>query len=777
MGNFDVIATADSCKKPGIPKLLLPTMFLWATCAFVYFSFRDCDAQTCKIATIVFSIISLVAFILLIFLRIKKFLTIALSIFLGFSIGSLGAFQVEKGEEKITSDSEATYVFKLDEDATKGSFGASAKASLVGSNHDNIKVKINFSQNVDLLNSAIIKAVAKPSKVKDDQKEYLWSNGICATVTIKDFEVLKNPFLFSILFDIRKKAIETIKSYSANDSDLLLALVCGYRNQIKESGTYDKFKTCGLAHIVAVSGAHLSIVVMMMLTFLRFLKVRRTTSVVVSIIFVLFYLSFAGIPISAIRAAVMVVLSLLAGISGRRASPINALCLAIIAFLVLDPTSSTSVSLFLSAASTLGIMLFANLFSSWMTSKNKTFNSLVSEPLALTFSSSIATLPFSSSLFSQVSSISFLSNIIATPLFSIACTCGLLCVVFSLIFSPASSAFLFIANLTCLPLKKSVQLLSQIPYASIPISQNVFVALAISVAICATLWILWPKINFKKFFGCGLIAIALLGCFLIFFSKISDDEVVVLDVGQGDGILIRSQGRSVLVDTGNKTTNLKNELAKRGVFNLDCVVITHHDNDHMGCLKDLASFENVRDVYTAQDALSCICKNCEILKNDCEKSNLNLKPLKVGDEIKIGKFSGEVIWPDSFEDEGGNSDSVCLNLRGDYDDDGKEELSMLLTGDAESKPLEKVIDKKRAGDIDILKVGHHGSAVSLSDKVLESLKPEVAIFSVGKNNRYGHPRQQPLDLLNKYGVKTFRTDECGSVSISLKTEGYAIKTG
>ena len=523
----------------------------------------------------------------------------------------------------------------------------------------------------------------------------------------------------------------------------------------------------------------MAIVVAVFLFFLKKLKAPRVLVASLSTVFVLLYLVFSGIPISAIRSSVMVVLGLIAGLFGRRATPINALALAVVGFIVLDPTACVSVSLFLSASSTLGIMLFAGLIGSWFGVKNNKMDTLLVQPCALTLSSNLMTLPFSAGLFSQVSTIAILSNIVATPLFSIACVIGLICACLTL-FIPVLAGFLgFAAFVFAMPLKISVELMSQIPHAVLAVSVDVVSMLMLSAILCTLLLAFWPQFKLKQVactFG-GVVAVML---FVLFFPPIFPaNEIVFLDVGQGDSILIKSGGKNVLIDTGNQKTKLKEALAKQGVNNLDAVIITHHDDDHMGCLEDLSTYETISAVYTSENAQMCSCKGCGELKTLAANtsSNHTLNGLSVGDKVNVGVYTCEVVWPETFEDEGGNSDSVSLLITSDENSDGQAEFSLLMTGDAESESIEKMIKENLVHNVDVIKVPHHGSKVGLNDEVLDTLNPQSAIISVGANNRYGHPKEETLNYLNSHNVEVLRTDLNGSVTLkpSLPT-GYSLNS-
>ena len=700
----------------------------------------------------------------------------AISATLGITLGFFGAYNLNCAGDWAVKEGSQNWTLQLSGDVEKSDYGSKVLATATDEAGKSCTLQVYFSEDNNLLCGQVVKANAAAKSLKTTTKEFTKINGVAASISVKDYEVAKLDPFREFVISARSKAIENFSNFSGAEAGVLQALVCGYKNTIKDEGTYDKFKICGLAHIVAVSGAHLAIVVGVLLAFLKFLKLSRKLSVAICIISVLAYLVFSGIPISAIRSAVMVILALAAGFFGRRSSPVNALCLCVVFFIAHDPAASLSISLFLSAASTLGIMLFASLFASYFHVENERANAIFVQPCSLTLASNLVTMPFSAAAFSQVSTIALFANIIATPLFTLGCVSGLIAAIIGCAASFLAPFACFVAKLCAFPLSASCDLMSKIPFAAVAVQANVYAMLALSFALCTVIYLKWPTFG-PKALGAGALGIAAAAALLVVILPASAGvEVVMLDVGQGDSILVKSGANAVLIDTGNQKTKLKTALAQNGVYTLDALIITHHDDDHMGCLTDVATYENINSVYSSKNALSCDCKNCSRMKTETKSAiGKDLQGLNVGDKIKVGAFTLDVIWPEKYEDEGGNADSVCIKLTSDVDNNGQAELSMLLTGDAEKEQVKKMIKEGRVADIDVLKVGHHGSKISLDDENLDALSPKDALISAGANNRYGHPKEETLSFLQNHDVEIFRTDENGSVKVKPNAGGYTIE--
>jgi competence protein ComEC len=140
----------------------------------------------------------------------------------------------------------------------------------------------------------------------------------------------------------------------------------------------------------------------------------------------------------------------------------------------------------------------------------------------------------------------------------------------------------------------------------------------------------------------------------------------------------------------------------------------------------------------------------------------------------LGRFSFEVLSPYVFNDDGGNADSLVLLCRYDFESDGIYEWNTLFTGDAEAEVLQSLTAESLVGDIDILKVPHHGSKAGLTEELLNTLQPEVALIGVGATNRYGHPTQTALELLESIGAHVYRTDLNSNISIKFKKESLSV---
>ncbi len=761
--------------KPGLSILLPFALLLWLACALTYNASFLLSIDSCIRYSLIAAVAFLVASLLCISKKIRPLALMCISLSLGCAFGFFGAGAIHSKADAAIRDS-GQWHLSLISDAKDGAFGSSAYALSCGPHNQTAKIFVQFRENVELFRGDELTLSASPKTIKESSSEFYWSQGVGCSITADTYELVVRDGIISALQNIRKQAISLFGEFGGDQAGLLQALACGYRQGIEDSGIYEYYKRCGLAHLVAVSGAHLGIVTILFRWLLSFLKMPRIAVTIILIAFVLAYLVLAGVPISALRAAFMVVLSLLSPFAKRRDSAISALALCIIVFICTDPAVSISASFVLSVGSTLGILLFAGLVSSWFSSCPNSIRKTIGAPIGMTLASNVATLPYSMALFSQLPLVAPLANIAATPLFTISCVGALLGAVISCMFPAAAAVIVQLAAISVMPLSVAVEFLADIPFGCIAISVSPWAMLLLSVAMCFTLWFLWPSLHLNVamvFFICSYAAVAI----FIFLSPLTKaDEIVMLDVAQGDSFLVRSKGSSILIDTGNQDSLLKEGLANLGVYKLDAVVITHPDDDHCSSLESLSTYMQIDRVYSSKFLLNCECENCSELRNSAERaSDSELQGLSVGDTLKVGIFSLRVIWPNEYKDKGGNSDSVCLLCEADCNSDGICDYKTLFTGDAEAEQLDELLNSGSVGDIDVLKVGHHGSKISLTKAISNKLQPEIALISCGANNKYGHPSDEALECLDTSKC-IMRTDINGQTSLTFKEEGIEIKS-
>ncbi len=247
--------------------------------------------------------------------------------------------------------------------------------------------------------------------------------------------------------------------------------------------------------------------------------------------------------------------------------------------------------------------------------------------------------------------------------------------------------------------------------------------------------------------------------------------VKVLDIGQGDAILIRASGQNILVDTGDIATRdkLVAYIKKEGITTIDKVIITHPHADHLGGMPGVIENFKVGQIYdSGKTATTSLYRQ---YMSAVDKKKIPFTVVAPGSEVAIGTdMKLKFLAPDKSLLAGAevNNSSVVAKLM-------YNKFSMLLTGDAE-KESEALMLKKYAGDLksNVLKVGHHGSNTSSSPEFLKAVQPEVAIISLGANNDYHHPHPSILKRFAAAKLKVYRTDANGTVTITSNGKTYEI---
>lgn len=393
--------SADSAKppRPHLPPVLLAGLVLWAVTALWWPRARTLDEGILVGAAAAGSAVAVLVFAW--GLRRKRVSVAAIALLgaaVALAASSVGAAALTSSTEALVGR-EGPWECTLTTDAKATDFGFRAEARIVDGEGRVISARLLLPEEGEGMLRGTRFSVSAPLKAPgDSSEEYFWNAGLVGTLVVSavppDASHQSAPFA-----SLREQAIHLIGRYGGQGAPLLQALLCGWRPAIEETGAYEQFKTVGLAHLVAVSGAHLSIVTLFVAQILGVLRLGRRFRACATALFLGGYVCFTGMPVSALRAAVMAGTGLLALVTDRRNSALTALGACIVLFVGLDPTCALSASFVLSAGSTLGIVLVAPLILSAFGSCPRRARSLIGEPLSLTAASALATQPYAAALF------------------------------------------------------------------------------------------------------------------------------------------------------------------------------------------------------------------------------------------------------------------------------------------------------------------------------------------------------------------------------------------
>jgi beta-lactamase superfamily II metal-dependent hydrolase len=229
-----------------------------------------------------------------------------------------------------------------------------------------------------------------------------------------------------------------------------------------------------------------------------------------------------------------------------------------------------------------------------------------------------------------------------------------------------------------------------------------------------------------------------------------------LDVGQEDSALVITGSNAMLIDAGDRGygSGIVSYLKKQGVKKLDYLILTHPHADHIGGAAEVINAFEVEKIIMSK--VSHTTKTFETLLETIKSKGMKITTPIPGDEYELGSARFKILAPNSSSYKSLNDYSVVTRIVFGT-------TAFLFTGDAESTSENQILSKGFEVKFDVLKVGHHGSDTSTTDRFLKSVSPKYAVISVGKGNNYGHPTQEVLERLDSYGVKVYRTDKVGTI--------------
>lgn len=579
------------------------------------------------------------------------------------------------------------------------------------------------------------------------------------------------------LRDLRQRILSTVDPSSGKGAALLAGAVFGQRDELDARGIQEEFSRAGLAHLVAVSGSHLAVVCALLAKTLErgSLGIRGRTLCLLGVSGL--YVLLCGAPISAIRAWTMNGAAWGSALGGRRASPLAALGATGLGFCLLDPAVATDLGFVLSATSVGALILVGPWVretmesvagdGKWLGRHHRTRRMFREgrDSMAVALLCSGATVFAAAAAFGQVSTVGPVANLVVGPLFEPLVCLGVLGG--SLAALPVVGPFLgaiplglgaVVGELACF----LVGGLSRIPLACLPLEGTEPLATLGPLLLVGTLWLFWPKPRPRPLRVSVAVAGTVLLAVMVVGPWLQGPRVVVMDVGQGDAILLQDQGRALLMDAG-VDEQTRSALGRAGVFRLDGLCITHQHDDHYGGLPSLAGFCALDRVLVAQGVADQLCDE---LRENCGSMGLGVEELQAGDVFWVGRFRCEVLWPNEPVDGTENGHSLMVKVEFE---EGDSRLSLLLTGDGETEQLGEVLGQ--VGDIDVLKVGHHGSAIALDATQAAALDPEVSVASAGEGNSYGHPKEECVEVLEGAGSRFLCTKDVGDVEVRPGTSG------
>ncbi len=784
--------------RPSLPPLLLAALSAWIAVCLSEELCWQLYADACVAAALLMCLIALLVIgTIIIGIKHHGFAVVCIA-FTSVCICGLfwwGGWAKDVERLPILLEQTTTLEIDLTGDPAARDYGTISTAH-ISCNAGSISVRLIWPEGAEPLSAghriAVTGSISSPKL--DDGGRWNHRNGFAGMLRASHVEELGySPGLRGFVTSFRDDSFARVASIGGDAAGLLAGVLLGNRTLYAGSELEQAFQTTGLAHLMAVSGTHLAIVTMLLSALLARSSLRRKVRSAVLIIGLIIYAAITDFAPSALRAATMCSVALVLGALKTRASALSALSLCMLVFLGLSPPIAFSLGFQLSVFSVFGLIIFARLADCWLGHALPRLPPSLVSSVAATIVASSATLPMTVTQFAQLPLISPVANLLAAPLVTGMLCLGIIALVIGSVFAPLGFLLLQIAATFASCCATLVRMLADMPLACLPLSSATHAIAALFCILFIALWVFWPlpqrSIDFegrqspplsrnKLLKTCSAFIVPIALVLLLGFGQSArpwqapDARVVMLDVGQGDSILIQSKAANILVDTGEQGDVLLRELAEQGVTHLDAIVITHKDADHAGALRELAGVVAVDHVYVHEDLLDEETLMAKVLESAQWATNgRGAEGVLPGSILQAGEFSLTIIAPhDGGKSE--NDDSLVGLLEFDANSDGSIEARGLLTGDAESEALNRVVSQ--VGDIDFLKVAHHGSKGGLTDEQLAELSPEIALISVGADNKYGHPSTETVKMLEDHGARIYRTDKQGAVSVGFSDTGMYV---
>ncbi len=612
--------------------------------------------------------------------------------------------------------------------------------------------------------------------------KYLQSKGIVGLLYTKRFDEFKITnheisYLKNSLLGARKWVAEKIDlSHNKQTAALLKGLLLADRSEI-DYKTKRSFVNSGVIHVLAVSGLHVGFIVLIfMFLFSRISIYPRTILTIIGLVLFLF---LTNTPASVFRATIMVVVMFLIYLSNRTYNSINGLSIAALVLLLINPSELFNPGFQLSFSAVLSILILYPILSNKITTKNKLLRYLLLFS-AVSFSAQLGTLPFTLIYFQKLSLISLFANLLVIPIIGVIVGLGVL-TIFVTTFSTLVPLYFASANMLITDfLMKLVDITGsqQFSYLYIP-------NFSLIDGIIFYLFLVVLIYSFLKFSNMYKVIslLILVGLNMFFYLQLDNEEllpygkfsVVFIDIGQGDGILLKfPNGKTALIDAGNATFSFDNGerviaplLQRLSIKQIDYGFITHVDSDHYKGFLSLIKNGWIKEIYKPRLDTS-LQKDVRLEKIILESKT----PMHYYSKSKIDFGNLRLyILNDTTNSDYNNLD---MNNRSGIFKVVHGNNSFLFTGDAEYA-AERILIKNYGIflDSDLLKIGHHGSKSSSSLKFIDYVSPKIGLISAGLNNKFGHPAKLILDRYNKRGVLLYRTDIEGAVI--LQSDGESIK--
>lgn len=653
-----------------------------------------------------------------------------------------------------------------------------------------------------------------------DQRMYYAIQGIFWQ--LKDTNIINESMEYSRyregLYYLRRK-LEYIFDLTLEEKDasVMKAMLLGNKAEL-DRDSKQLYQKSGIAHVLAISGLHISFLGAGLYKLLKKIRVPRLIAAFVSVAVMIAYGDMVGMSSSAYRAIFMFGMKMGAEVLHRTYDMLTALAIAAVCILIEQPLYLYHAGFLLSYGAILGIGCMSDVIKTDMTqvSFNKRRNKTLYESytflriadsitkqmnhLQKSFCASVSIFsihfPIILLFYYEFPIYSYFLNLLIIPAMGVLLVLGLFCLflgVISLCFSGLPIAFIFknmtqvlacLCHVLLLGFEKLCEFSLSLPGATWIVGKPDTWRIIVFYMVILFLFIQHKynkeKVDSRLCLPFPIKMIMILSAVVLLTQRTYDGlDITILDVGQGDGIFLETQtGHHYLIDGGSTSKNKIGEytllpfLKYMGTEQIDSVLLTHLDQDHISGVMELLEDDNgikIKQVVVAKAALQD--EAYAQLVQECGTYGVKIKHVAAGDRLQDGKVSLEILHPSAMY-EAADRNAYSLVMKLEY-----EGFHALFTGDVEADG-ESVVYETLPGDWNchLYKAAHHGSAYSNTTQLLEKIKPQLTVISCGEKNSYGHPHPETMERLEQVESEVLVTKDTGAIMIKIQNGKMKIRT-
>jgi len=564
---------------------------------------------------------------------------------------------------------------------------------------------------------------------------------------------------------LRERLVKALDRTPQDAKALVPGLALGDTRAMK-SELLTAMRTSGLTHLVAVSGANVTM--LLALVFAALARTSRLTRVAGAALTLTAFVVVVRPQPSVLRAGVMGLVLLLGILGKRKTDAINALGVAVVVLVIIDPLISATYGFALSVFATAGLLVGSAKLRSVIASRvPKAIPNWLVDGLVVTLCAQFAVLPILLQLGATFSLAAVPANLLAVPLASLAMVSGLILTGVAIICLPVAQVLAWVVAIPALGIALIARTASSATFLIVPIPHGLLgaflaIAFAVSITFTSTRWHRWNSNQKSLVSLTTLVATTAIWVHPVAQLRIWPPNnwlMVSCDVGQGDATVINlGHHQAIVVDVGPDPSLLDQCLTTLHIKAIPLLVLTHFHADHVAGLD--AVFRGRKVGMIRVTSLADPLLTTKFVTSFLASKSTSMQAITAGEHLSIGQVDIQCLWPaEIIRGEGSDANNASIVLLATI-----HGHTFLLAGDVEAPAQKAIVARYQLPHVEVLKMAHHGSR-NQEMQFAQELSPDIAFISVGKDNGYGHPAAETLTLYEVLGTKIYRTDRSGHLAI------------